>query len=50
MDERTTGECRSAHKGNFNALRQPSIGWPGTVHPHCRCRVVEPWENGRTLK
>lgn len=37
MDQRTSGECRAAHRKNFRASRKPAIGYPGTVHPHCRC-------------
>lgn len=37
MDTRTSGECRAADHRNFNALQPPVIGYPGSVHPHCRC-------------
>lgn len=38
MDSRTSPECREANGKNFSALRVPAIGFPGSVHPHCRCR------------
>lgn len=37
MDNRTSAECRAADHRNFSALQPPVIGYPGTVHPHCRC-------------
>lgn len=37
MDERTSSECRAADHRNFEALQPPVIGFPGSVHPHCRC-------------
>lgn len=37
MDARTTAECRQANGRNFDPRRIPTIGYPGTVHPHCRC-------------
>jgi hypothetical protein len=37
MDERTSAECRAADHRNFSALQPPVIGFPGSVHPHCRC-------------
>ena len=36
-DSRTSAECRAADGKNFRADVQPAIGWPGAVHPHCRC-------------
>lgn len=37
LDERTSAECRAADRKNFYADRMPDIGWPGGVHPFCRC-------------
>jgi len=37
LDDRTTAECRDAHGKNFRADKMPAIGWPGSVHVHCRC-------------
>lgn len=39
MDDSTTSECREAHGSNFQADVRPPIGWPGSVHPRCRCSV-----------
>ena len=36
-DRRTSPECRKANRHNFRADDMPSIGFPGAVHPHCRC-------------
>jgi len=36
-DRRTSLECRRANRHNFRADDMPSIGFPGAVHPHCRC-------------
>lgn len=38
LDDRTSPECREAHGKNFSANRLPAIGWPGSVHPNCRCK------------
>lgn len=43
MDDRTSSECRLANGRNFDTSRIPPIGYPGTVHPHCRCRAVAPF-------
>lgn len=40
MDSRTSAECAAADGKNFDVRRPPAIGWPGSVHPHCRCRPV----------
>lgn len=42
MDTRTTAECRAANGKSFYASRPPAIGYPGTVHPHCRCQPGPP--------
>jgi hypothetical protein len=36
-DARTSAECRAANRHNFRADQMPAIGFPGAVHPHCRC-------------
>lgn len=36
-DARTSAECRAANRHNFRADDPPAIGYPGAVHPHCRC-------------
>jgi hypothetical protein len=43
LDDRTTPECRAAHSHNFDVTRPPSIGYPGAVHPSCRCRPGPPF-------
>jgi hypothetical protein len=45
LDDRTSTECRRAHGHNFRADQRPLIGWPGTVHPSCRCRPGVPFVN-----
>jgi hypothetical protein len=37
MDARTSAACRYANGHNFRADRMPAIGYPGMVHPVCRC-------------
>lgn len=49
MDARTSADCRQANGKNFNAGTKPAIGYPGTVHPHCRCVPRAPWEGGAML-
>jgi hypothetical protein len=41
-DGRTDGGCLAAIGHNFDATRPPSIGYPGAVHPSCRCRPGPP--------
>jgi hypothetical protein len=36
-DQNTSAECRAADGRNFRADYMPVIGYPGAVHPHCRC-------------
>ena len=43
MDSRTSAECAAANGKNFPADRPPVIGWPGAVHPHCRCVPTKPY-------
>jgi hypothetical protein len=42
-DSRTSAECRAADRHNFRVDRMPSIGFPGAVHPHCRCMPGPPF-------
>lgn len=49
MDERTSAECRAANGRNFEADRRPPIGFPGTVHPHCRCKAGPPHRSKKTV-
>lgn len=38
LDNRTSPECRRANGANFRFDQIPLIGFPGAVHPHCRCK------------
>lgn len=49
LDRRTSAECRAASGRNFSVMAQPLIGWPGTVHPHCRCYPGRPHRGARML-
>jgi hypothetical protein len=49
LDARTSPECRAANGANFPANRPPSIGWPGAVHPHCRCKPGVPFATSRMV-
>jgi hypothetical protein len=49
LDAKTSKECRLADGNNFPANRPPSIGYPGAVHPACRCRPGAPHANGQLL-
>lgn len=48
-DNRTSAECKAAHGRNFPVGRRPAIGYPGTVHPNCRCRPGAPFEGAAML-
>lgn len=49
LDHRTSAECRRAHGANFSADRPPRIGYPGTVHTHCRCKPGPPHATDRRV-
>lgn len=49
LDNRTDPQCRAADGKNFPVNRPPAIGWPGAVHPHCRCRPGAPHAGGRMV-
>lgn len=49
MDAKTSAECRAANGRNFDALTRPPIGYPGTVHPECRCRAGKPFGTNQTV-
>lgn len=49
LDDRTSAECRAADGRNFLASAMPDIGFPGAVHPHCRCLPVAPFPGARML-
>lgn len=48
-DSRTSAECRAADGANFSVQAMPLIGWPGAVHPHCRCYPGPPHPGARML-
>lgn len=49
IDGSTTPECLAADGANFDAAQRPLIGWPGSVHPRCRCRPGPPHPTSRTV-
>jgi hypothetical protein len=49
LDSRTSAECKSADGWNFYAASMPNIGYPGSVHPHCRCFPGPAHPGGRML-
>lgn len=48
-DKITSRECRAAHGRNFRADQMPAIGYPGMVHPHCRCVPGPAWPSGAMM-
>lgn len=46
LDSQTSPDCRKAHGRNFDPTRIPAIGYPGTVHPECRCKPGPPHASG----
>lgn len=40
LDGNTSPECAEASGRNFDPTVVPTIGYPGSVHPHCRCAAV----------
>lgn len=48
-DSHTSAECRAASGANFSTEAMPLIGWPGAVHPHCRCYPGPPRPGARML-
>lgn len=49
MDSLTSAECRAANGKNFSASRIPAIGYPGSVHPHCRCKPGKKHATSQTV-
>jgi hypothetical protein len=49
LDKHTSAECRAANGRNFYATASPVIGYPGAVHPHCRCFPGRPHPGGRLM-
>jgi hypothetical protein len=48
-DHRTSPECARASGKNYYSSRMPDIGFPGAVHPSCRCKPVAAWPGGKLL-
>lgn len=49
MDSRTSDECRLANGHNFHVGARPLIGYPGTVHPNCRCEPGMPFDGAKSV-
>lgn len=49
LDTRTTPDCAWANGKNFYATRRPVFGWPGSVHPNCRCVAGPAYPGARLL-
>ena len=49
-DTRTSADCLAANGKNFYADHMPVIGYPGAVHPHCRCQAGTPFPGARLLR
>jgi hypothetical protein len=49
-DEVTSAECKRAHGRNFDPTQVPSIGFPGAVHPNCRCKPGPPFKTDRRVE
>jgi hypothetical protein len=48
-DGKTSPECLAADGKNFYADHMPLIGYPGAVHPHCRCQAGSPFPGARLV-
>lgn len=48
-DRRTSADCLAANGKNFYPGHMPLIGYPGAVHPHCRCLPGAPFPGARLL-
>jgi hypothetical protein len=46
----TDAHCAHNHGKNFYYDRRPRGGFPGEVHPHCKCTPGAPWPWGITLR
>lgn len=49
-DKNTSADCLAADGKNFYADHMPLIGYPGAVHPHCRCQPGAPFPGARLLR
>jgi hypothetical protein len=50
LDGHTSAECKAANGHNFYVDQMPLIGYPGAVHPHCRCEPGAPFPGGQMLR
>lgn len=48
IDGKTSPECKAANGTNFEADDRPAIGYPGAVHPECRCYAGKPHPGGKS--
>ena len=49
IDARTDDACRAANRRNFDVSNPPVIGWPGSVHGFCRCKVGPPFPGAKLV-
>jgi hypothetical protein len=49
MDSHTSPECRAADGSNYRADVMPWLGYPGMVHPHCRCYPGRPIDGAKII-
>jgi hypothetical protein len=49
-DKHTSAECLAANGKNFYVTAMPVIGFPGGVHPHCRCYPGKPHAGAAILR
>lgn len=49
LDTKTSPECKAAHGKNFDIGKRPVIGYPGSVHPHCRCKPGKAFATNQTV-
>jgi hypothetical protein len=49
-DKHTSAECLRANGKNFYVWAMPVIGYPGGVHPHCRCYPGRPHAGAAILR
>lgn len=49
-DMHTSPECLRANRRNFDPKQVPPIGFPGAVHPNCRCKPGPPFNTNRRVE
>lgn len=47
---KVTPACAAMHGTNFYAAYPPPVGYPGAVHPRCRCTAGRPHPRGRVVQ